>query len=111
MIDIKELIKHLELKKGLVWIILSGMVKGQKSPTLHYLQSVPVTSSGIKIKKWIDRLVYIHQEADRNKDPTICDNNSFFFSNTAMNDLFWTILEKLYEEDIDNFPKAVSCIK
>ena len=71
MIDIEELIKHLEVKKGLVWIIISRLVKGQKTPTIHYLQSVPVTGFGINIKKWRDRLVNIHQEADRNEDPII----------------------------------------
>ena len=104
MIDIKELIRHFEVKKGLVWIVLSGMVKGQKTPTLHYLQSVPVTGSGINIKRWRDRLVFIHQEASRIEGPAICDDDGFLMSNAAMNDLFWTILEELYVEDKDDFP-------
>ena len=87
MIDIKELIRNFDLKKGLVWIILSGMIKGQKK-TFHYLQSVPITGSGVNIKKWRNRLVFIHEEAGRNKGSAICDNDGFLMRNLAVNDLF-----------------------
>ena len=46
-----------------------------------------------------------------NEGPAICDNNGFLLSNVAMNDLFWTILEGLYEEDNEYFPKTESSIE
>ena len=49
MLDIKELLKNRSLKKGLVWIILSGILKGELIPTLHQLRSVPTTDSGVEI--------------------------------------------------------------
>ena len=66
IIEVKQLIKHLELKKGLVWIILSGMVKGQKTPMLQYLCSVPVTGSGIDIKK-MEGQTSLYSSRDRHK--------------------------------------------
>jgi len=85
MIDIKELIWNPTLKKELVWITLSVMIKGQKTPTL------------------------LHQEAGRG--PAICDVDGFLMSNAAMNDLFWTILEELYVDDKDAFPESVTRIE
>ena len=111
MIDSKELRRNPILKKGLVWITLSGMIKGQKTPTLHHLWSVPITSSGINVELWRDRLLFIHQEANRIDGPAICEDDGYLMSNSAMNDLFWTILEELYEEDSDDFPNAISSIE
>ena len=110
MIDIKELNNNRGLKKGMVWIILSGKVKGQGSPTLHELRSAPVTKSGINVQHWRDRLLLVHDKAGRKEGPAICDPEGFVLSMAAMNELFWTVLEEIYDEDPEAFPKAISSV-
>ena len=77
MMDIKELMKNQLLEKGLVWIILSGIIKGESTPRLHQLRSVPITGSGINIELWRDRLVSVHEEAGRTEGPAICDTEGY----------------------------------
>ena len=89
---------------------MSGVVKGQKKVTLHQLRSVPVTNSGIDIEAWRNRLITVHEEADHSEGPTICDDNGFLMTNNEMNNLFWTVLEELYLESPDDFPKDISSI-
>ena len=111
MMDIKELMKNQSLEKGLVWIILSGIIKGESTPMLHQLRSVPVTSSGINIELWRDRLIAVHTEAGRTEGPAICDTDGYLMSNTAANELFWTALEEVYWEAPDSFPKDIRSVK
>ena len=110
MLDIKELLKNKGLKKNIVWLTLSGVVKGQKKVTLHQLRSVPVTNSGIDIEAWRNRLITVHEEAGRSEGPAICDDNGFLMTNNEMNNLFWTVLEELYLESPDDFPKDIFSI-
>ena len=41
MIDIKELIRNFDLKKGLIWIILSGMIKDKKKKKISLFTISP----------------------------------------------------------------------
>ena len=106
MMDIKELLKNRPLKKGLVWIVLSGILKGESVPMLHQLRSVPTTDSGVEVKLWRDRLIFVHEQAGRVEGPATCDKdglfnilfsyeqivfgkNGYLLSFSAMNKLFW----------------------
>lgn len=89
MLDIKELLNNKSLKKKMVWLTLSGVVKGQKKVTLHQLRSVPVINFGIDIEAWQNRLITVHEEVGRSDGPVLCDNDGFLMTNNEMNNLFW----------------------
>jgi len=107
MLDIKQLRDNPDLTNDLVWIVLSGKFKNDATPALHELRSVPITSSGINIKLWRDRLAAIHEEAGREYGPAICDDNGYILSNADMNDRFIDLLESVYEDVPDLFPKMI----
>lgn len=108
MMDIKQLLENPLMEKGLVWIVLSGVMKGQTVPTLHQLRSVPITGSGVDIRLWKERLMVVHQLAGRQEGPAICDSRGFILNNQDMNELFWSILEEVYSEKPELFPKDIS---
>ena len=105
--DIKELLKNRPLKKGLVWIVLSGILKGESVPMLHQLRSVPTTDSGVEVKLWRDRLIFVHEQAGRVEGPAICDKDGYLLSFSAMNELFWQVLEEIFIKDPHLFPKDI----
>ena len=111
MMDIKELLKNRPLKKGLVWIILSGILKGESVPMLHQLRSVPTTDSGVEVKLWRDRLIFVHEQAGRVEGPAICDKDGYLLSFSAMNELFWQVLEEIFIKDPHLFPKDIVSIE
>jgi hypothetical protein len=110
MMDIKELLKNWSMKKGLVWIVLSGILKGESVPELHQLRSVPKTDSGVEIWVWVNRLVFVHDQAGRVEGPAICDEEGYLLSFPAMNELFWQVLEEVFLEDSNLFPKAIATV-
>lgn len=57
----------------MVWIILTGKVKDQESPTLHELLSVTVTNLQVSVEQWRDRLLLVHHKTGRREGPAICD--------------------------------------
>ena len=57
----------------MVWIILTGKVKDQESPTLHELLSVPVTNLEVNVEQWRNRLLLVHHKTGRREGPAICD--------------------------------------
>ena len=109
--DIKELLKNRPLKKGLVWIVLSGILKGESVPMLHQLRSVPTTDSGVEVKLWRDRLIFVHEQAGRLEGPAICDKDGYLLSFSAMNELFWQVLEEIFIKDPHLFPKDIVSIE
>jgi len=77
MMDIKQLLENPLMEKDMVWIILSGVMKGQTTPMLHHLRSVPITDSGVNIKLWKERFMVVHQIAGRTEGPALCDNHGY----------------------------------
>jgi len=111
LLDIQLLKKHRSLSNGLVWWPLIGKVKGDREVRTYLLRSVPVTISGINVKMWRDKLLKLHEFEDRNRGPAICDDNGYLISHRIMNEMLWTVMEELYSEDPDQFPKAITCLE
>jgi len=89
---------------------LIGQVKGDRKVRTYLLRSVPVTSSGIDDQAWRDKLLRLHEFENRNHGPAICDNDGYLVSRRKMNEMLWTVMEELYTEDPDQFPKAITCL-
>jgi len=111
LLDIQLLKKHRSLSNGLVWLPLIGKVKGDRAVRTYLLRSVPVTSSGIDVKKWRDKLLRLHEFENRTHGPAICDDDGYLMSHRTMNEMLWTVMEELYSEDPDQFPKVITCLE
>ena len=111
LLDIKLLKEHRSLSNGLVWWPLIGKVKGDRKVRTYLLRSVPITSSGIDVEGWRNKLLRLHEFENRNHGPAICDDDGYLMSNRKMNEMLWTVMEELYTEDPDQFPKAITCLE
>ena len=89
---------------------MSCVLKGESVPTLHQLRSVPVTDSGVEIWLWIERLIFTHEQAGRVEGPAICDEEGYLLSFSAMNKLFWEVLEEVFYKDPELFPKDITTV-
>ena len=78
---------------------------------LHQLRSVPTTDSGVKVKLWRDRLIFVYEQAGRVEGPAICDKDGYLLSFSAMNKLFWQVLEEIFIKDPHLFPKDIVSIE
>ena len=107
MFEISLLRKHRVRNNDLVWLPIVGKLKGDSKEEIHYLRSVPVTSSGINVELWRDWLLLVHDQADRVEGPAICDENGFLLPSRTVNEGIWSILEEIYDEGGTEFPMAV----
>ena len=106
MFEMKLLNQHLQLNNGLVWLPIIGKLKGDAKEKIHYLRSVPVTSSGINVQRWRDWLVSVHATAGRTVGPAMCDAAGFLLTSRSVNEVIWNLLEELHDEGEVEFPIA-----
>ena len=57
------------LDKDYVIVALLGQVKGEHGEREHLLPTVSVTRSGIKIRRWIQRVIAVNQVCGRETGP------------------------------------------
>ena len=46
------------------------------------------TDSGVEVKLWRDRLIFVHEQAGRIEGPAICNEDGYLLSFFAMDELF-----------------------
>jgi hypothetical protein len=108
MFEISLLKKHRQLSNGLVRLPILGKLKGDSREETHHLRAVPVTRSGIQVRKWRDMLLRIHEEAHREAGPAICDDEGFLLSSAVMNQHLWEVLEEIYDEPDREVPFPIA---
>ena len=96
---------------GLTWLPLVCTVKSDKGIYTYLLRSVPITSTGIDVALWREKLLQVHQHFGREDGPPMCDDNSYLMRTRDMNEMLWEIMEELYLEDPDLFPKSITCVE
>ena len=96
---------------GLTWLPLVGTVKGDKGTHTYLLRPVPITRTGIDVALWRDQLLQVHQFFGRNDGPAICDDDGYLMRTRDMNEMLWKIMEEVYLEDPDLFPKSITCVE
>ena len=62
---------------------------------LNILPLVDVTSSGIRIHMWLDRLVDLLREEGKNNCPAFCDMKGYMLSAAAIESVFHPIMEEI----------------
>lgn len=75
--DLHGLRKHLEASKEQqrdhVIIPLLGRFKGEQNSRYHLAPLASVTSSGLQVQLWVDRLVTVREKEGRIQGPAFCD--------------------------------------
>ena len=105
MVDLEGLIKFnpLTTQRESTVVPLLGRVKGESHTRQHLLTSVNVTSSGIQVKAWVQRILAVHRLNRRSKGPAFINIDGLQASTADMNDLFLEALAEIYESQPDLF--------
>ena len=89
-------------------IALLGKIKGEHHDLAHLLPCTHVTSSGIHVKQAIDDLIDIKEKHGFTDGPAISDSLGVVHSIGSINDCLHDILDDLFENNNDLFPKHIS---
>jgi hypothetical protein len=98
MADLEGLIKYHVEESDEVVIPLLGRFKGEHQVKQHLLMSCGTTSSGIRVKQWIRRILAVHRAWGRSTGPVFANRDGYQVSTSEMNELFLQILGEVYEE-------------
>ena len=89
---------------------MKGKIKGESNERDHLFYSVNVTSSGIKVRAWIELLLTVQSKAGRLGGPAITDWGGRALSASELDDKLHFYLRCLYEEGIE-FPVEITSIE
>jgi len=77
LVDLHGLRKHLEEtqrhRRDHVVIPLLGRFKGEQNSRYHLAPLASVTSSGLRVQAWVERLVEVREKEGRIQGPAFCD--------------------------------------
>ena len=90
-----------------VVIALLGKIKGESGDRAHLLPCVPKTSSGIKVREKLKRLLDFKKNIGHVTGPAISDIKGKIFSSRSLNDAFLEVLEDLFETNRELFPSSI----
>jgi hypothetical protein len=88
-------------------IALLGKIKGESGDRAHLLPCMPITSSGIDVKKSVFRLMNLKRTQGYKDGPAISDVRGKVLSHRALNDSLLKVLEDLFDSDRDLFPASI----
>ncbi len=94
-----------------VVIALLGKIKGETGDRAHLLPCVVKTSSGIKVRMVLKRLLDFKRSVGQVNGPAISDLKGKILDSRALNDAFLEILEDLFESARDLFPSSIGDIE
>jgi hypothetical protein len=93
-----------------VVVPLMGRFKGETGERNVLCLLASVTKSGIDIRRWVERLVFILMEEGRNvgePGPALCDKDGFVLTSAYFNEEMHDMLEKIQMERSDLIPADV----
>ena len=111
MLDTETLLHLDEERNGLVAIPLIGKLKGTGKVQNHILRSVKVTSSGISVWWWLERLRRIIHSSGRTQGPAFCDPEGYVWDSVTINEMLHESLESIYSDDKTLFPFGIQCLE
>ena len=91
-----------------VVMALLGKVKGETHKRHHEMQSVSETSSGLKLRKAVESLLWVRQQEGRTSGPAICDSAGVVWTTLVANKILHELLEILFSINSSLFPKHIS---
>jgi hypothetical protein len=84
-------------------IPLLGQVKGEHHARAHLLPCLFVTSSGIRVQLWLQRLVQLQTWEGLTKGPAICDSEGIQLTTHVLNARFVECLCDIFDEKPELF--------
>lgn len=93
-----------------ITMALFGKVKGEHAERTHLLPSVNVTSSGIEIKVWMKRALFMAQRQGRSTGPLMCKRNGEPFKTKELNETLHQFLGEVHERRPRLFPKDIKTV-
>jgi hypothetical protein len=91
-----------------VVVALLGKVKGESDERAHLLPCVPITSSGINVRRSLQRLIKSKRTRSCVDGPAISDLAGNVFSNRALNDSLLEVLKELFDSHRELFLPSIS---
>lgn len=103
LVDLTGLIEFNQAERPFVIIPLLGQVKGEDHTRQHLLHCVNVTSSGISVVGWVNRLLAVHRLNRRTAGPAFVTESGVQSSTTEMNDSMIELLNEIFDDHRDLF--------
>jgi hypothetical protein len=88
-------------------IALRGKVKGEQSERCHLLPCCIETSSGIKIKTWVEMLIKMKEENGQFEGPAISDTTGKIWTSNELDSRLVLLLEDIFEAKPNLFPSHI----
>ena len=89
-------------------IALLGQIKGEHQDRSHLIPCIPVTRSGINVRRSLDRLLRTQEKLGFTKGPAIAGRDGRVLSAQCINCALHEILRELFEVDPDLFPADIT---
>jgi hypothetical protein len=104
LLDLAGLRQHFDTGADkYVTIALLGTVKGEHNVRQHLLPAVNETSSGIKVREWMQQLMNLKHRSGRLKGPAICDDKGMALRSKTLNAMFHEALNEVRERSPELF--------
>lgn len=78
---------------------LLGRFKGEDGDRTHVFPLANVTSSGIQIRIWLERVVQLLDEEAKESCPAFCDMEGYQLRETEVEEVFHPILELIQDDE------------
>jgi hypothetical protein len=80
---------------------LLGRLKGEDGERYHMLLMASETSSGLKIREWLEHLVALRERQGRYHGPAFCNDNGEVVRMTDYEEVFYEILHDIQDQRPD----------
>jgi hypothetical protein len=109
LLDLEGLHRQWNSGDGTYVIVpLQGTIKGESNDRDHLLPCVLETSSGVKVRESLERLMAYKATIGFKDGPAISDIKGRSFSTRDMSDSFLEVLEDIFDTDKGLFPPDIS---
>lgn len=109
LLDLGALIRLWSKGAGSYVIIpLLGRLKGESFDKCHLIPSVEITSSGIQVRKVLNRLIINKSQLGLKDGPAISDTQGFVMDASDIDDMLHTILLEILHSHPNLFPPEIT---
>jgi hypothetical protein len=107
LLDLASLNLHWGKREDCITLALLGKIKGEDGDAIHLIPCVATTSSGIKVKVAVRRLMDLKKDQGLVDGPAISDVNGNAYLSRDIDDLLHEVLEDLHTSKRALFPPDV----
>jgi hypothetical protein len=112
LLDIDGLRRHRQPEASdHVIIALLGKIKGEHHDLAHLVPCVPITGSGIDVRRSLERLIELKESQGFRDGPAISDVTGHLYKTRDINDCFQEVLEDLYSTQHELFPTHILTVQ